>query len=80
MKKLILIAAALLLSACGGSSDDKGSGAPPPILTPPVPGPVTDAFYQRLDMIVTQMPDNSEPYDSSNEPITEPETTEPTGS
>lgn len=72
MKKLMLISAALLLAACGSDSDDPGPPRPPPV-------PPPDAFYTRLDGMVGNAAEDTEPVDVSEFGKTEPEETEPVG-
>jgi len=73
MKKLMLTGAALLLAACGSDSHDPAPTVPPPPLQPP------DAFYTRLDGLVGNTPEDTEPVEVSELGKTEPEDTEPAG-
>lgn len=73
MNKLSLIPVALLLSACGGGSHDHGP------TVPPTPGPVLDAFYLRINVLVAGAPEDTEPQEVDMVNVTEPETTEPVG-
>jgi hypothetical protein len=74
MNKRSYVALALLLAlaACGGSSNDHGNDNGQAAN----PGP-TDAFLAKVQALIGNSPDNTEPESIDAVAVTTPETTEP---